>query len=55
MELLVSKHNVLSGTKMMQLDNTGAASTQCSLVNSTMPTTSVVELVAGAATNTSRW
>ena len=41
----------MGGTKMMQLDNTGGASTQ-SWLNSKMPTTSVVELEAGAATNT---
>ena len=41
----------MGGTKMMQLDNTGAASSQ-SWINNKMPTTSVVELEAGAATNT---
>ena len=41
----------MGGTKMMQLDNTGAASTQ-QWLNSKMPTSTVVELEAGAATNT---
>jgi hypothetical protein len=41
----------MGGTKMMQLDNGGAASAQ-QWINNTMPTTAHIELEAGAATNT---
>ena len=42
----------MGATKGLQLDNTGAANT-VSWINDTMPTTSVVYLSAGAATNAS--
>tara|TARA_B110000285_G_C14990319_1_gene545973 strand:- start:15 stop:956 length:942 start_codon:yes stop_codon:yes gene_type:complete len=41
----------MGATKMMQLDNGGAASAQ-QWINNTMPTTAHIELEAGAATNT---